>query len=388
MRPLSVLHVMNSFVDSSISRIALRLIQSLGAGDTAWHVGAVTSLGGVEEDFARLGCPVIDFAEASGGSPRRLLRGYVLEHDIDIVHTHTLRTILDVSFALRGLPRVAHMATKHQLHAPGDRSWGIAYSVLDRCTLYLPDLVIPVSNRMRDAITSQPFIDRSKVVLVRNAIPVEDFHRPQERLASRLELGVDPDAPVLGCAGRIEKVKRIDLLLKAFCEVLKQRADARLVIAGEGGLKAEMEALAARLGVSHAVRWPGFCPTMPRLLSAIDIYVQSSDNEGMPLGILEAMAAEKAVVATSVGGTGEAIAHGETGVLVRPGSSRAIAAAILRLLDDPEQRATMSQAARVHVTAAFGLGRMAAEYGAIYAHLADAGPDGVGRGLGSRCAGR
>ena len=77
---------------------------------------------------------------------------------------------------------------------------------------------------------------------------------------------------------------------------------------------------------------------MPRLLAAIDVYVQPSVNEGLSLSILEAMAAGKAVVATRVGGTGEVIADGETGVLVPPGSSAALAAAILRLLADPDAR--------------------------------------------------
>jgi glycosyltransferase involved in cell wall biosynthesis len=365
-----VLHVMNSFVDSSISRIALSLVANLGPGDASWHVGAVTGLGGMEEEFERAGCRVIHFGGKGEGSPPRSLRRYVLEHDIDVVHAHTLRTILDVSYAVRGLSNVTHLATKHQLHARGDRQWGLAYSVLDRLTLYLPDLVIAVSNTMRNAIAAQPFVDHSKVVLIRNAIQVEGFYRPQQRLAARHELGLPTNATVLGCAGRIEKVKRFDLLLKAFREVLAQHADARLVIAGEGSLKAGLETLAATLGVAHAVTWPGFYPSMPNLLSAIDVYVQSSDNEGLPLGILEAMAAEKAVVATRVGGTGEVIADGETGILVRPGSPAAIAAAVLRLLDEPDQRATIAKAARVHVQSAFGLPRMVDEYGAVYASLA------------------
>jgi glycosyltransferase involved in cell wall biosynthesis len=370
-RRLNVLHVMNSFVDLSISRIVLRLIDNLGSRTISWHVGAVSSLGDMQSAFEGFGCRVIDFTDTGAANPRRSIRRYILEHNIDIVHTHTPRTIVDVSLALLGIDQVTHVATKHLLNAPGDRRWGVAYALLDRLTLYPPDVLVPVSSTMRDQIISQPFIDQGKVVLIRNAIPIENSRRPDDRAEARSELGLAADASVLGYAGRIDKVKRIDLLLKAFKQVYEERSQARLVIAGEGGLKAEMEALAAALGISHAVRWLGFQRNMPRLLAGIDVYVQSSVNEGLSLSILEAMAAEKAVVATSVGAAKEVIADGETGLLVPPGSATAIAAAVIELLCDPERRAAISRAARAHVESEFDLGRMVDKYGAVYARLAE-----------------
>ena len=220
MGQVSVLHVLNSFEDASIGRIVLRLVENLGSRETSWHVGAVTRLGGTQSAFRKLGCRVADFAGDRSGGPRRSIRSYVREHGIDVVHTHTPRTILDASLALRSLPGVKHVATKHTLYAPGDRQLGLAYWLIDRGTLYLPDVVIPVSRTMCAQISSQPLIDKSKIVLIRNAIPVDAFRRPYERAAERETLGLPADAIVLGNAGRIEKVKRIDLLLKAFREVL------------------------------------------------------------------------------------------------------------------------------------------------------------------------
>ena len=149
-----------------------------------------------------------------------------------------------------------------------------------------------------------------------------------------------------------------------------RRPEARLVIAGEGSLKTEMQALAETLGISYAVRWLGFSRNMPGLLAAIDVYVQSSINEGLSLSILEAMAAEKAVVATSVGGTKEVIADGETGFLVPPGSSAALAAAVIATLDDPQRRAAVSRAAKAYVEAEFDFRRMVDRYEALYASVA------------------
>jgi len=369
MSELSVLHVLNSFVDASISRIVLRVVESLGTRDIAWHVGAVTSTGDMQDAFAGVGCRVIDFADGGGSSPRKSVKSYVREHGIDVVHTHTPRTIVEASLALRGDSGVKHIATKHLLNAPGDRRWGLAYALLDRLTLYLPDIVIPVSNTMGERIAAQPLLDRSKVVVVRNGIPVDDFPGSDGRAAERDRLVIPKDAIVLGYAGRIDKVKRIDLLLKAFGEVLTQHPRAHLVIAGEGQLKAEMQALAGRLDIGHAVTWPGFHTSMPGLLAAIDVYVQPSVNEGLSLSILEAMAAGRAVVATRVGGAEEIIAEGETGILVSPGSAAAIAAAVIRLLEDPDKRTAISRAGRARVESEFTLQTMADGYGAVYARV-------------------
>jgi glycosyltransferase involved in cell wall biosynthesis len=371
MRRVSVLHVMNNFDESSISRIVMRLIENLGSGDISWHIGAVTNLGHMQGAFEERGCRVADFAANGAGGPRRSIRSYVREHGIDIVHTHTPRTIVDGTLALRGPPGVKHVATKHLLYAPSDRRWGLAYALIDRLTLYLPDVVVAVSGTMRAQISKQPLINPNRIVLIRNAIPVEGVRLPHERIAERGELGLPADALVLGYAGRIDKVKRIDLLLKAFREVLEQFPRTRLVIAGEGSLTEEMKTLAEALGVSHALAWPGFYE-MRKLLAVIDIYIQPSDNEGLSLSILEAMAAQRAIIATSVGAAREVISDGETGILVPPGSSMALADAVLRLLHDPNRRAAISQAARVRVESEFELGKMVEGYAAVYSNLADA----------------
>lgn len=358
---------MNSFVDSSIGRIVLQLVENLGSRDTVWHVGAMTSAGDMQQAFQELGCRVITFGENGGAGPTRSIRRYVRQQEIGVVHTHTPRTILHASLALRGLPDVKHVATKHLLYTPGDRRWGFAHTLLDRLTLYPPDVVIPVSSTMRDRITSQPLIDRTKVVVVRNGIAVERFSGTSDSAVGREVLGLPEDAVVLGYAGRIDRVKRIDLLLAALRDVLARHHQVRLVVAGEGPLKGEMEALAGTLGISHAVAWPGFVRDMPGLLAAIDVYVQPSVNEGLSLSILEAMAAGSAVVATDVGGTREVVVDGETGMLVPPGSSTAIASAVLHLLDDPAEREAIARAARARVETEFRLQTMADGYRGVYA---------------------
>ena len=108
---------------------------------------------------------------------------------------------------------------------------------------------------------------------------------------------------------------------------------------------------------------------MPRLLAAVDIYVQPSVNEGLSLSILEAMAAGKAVIATDVGGAQEVLTDRETGLLIPPGSSSAIATAILDLLDRPKQQTQLAQSARDPVVHEFGVRRMVEGYRNVYEDL-------------------
>ncbi|MFQ5902719.1 MAG: glycosyltransferase, partial [Candidatus Binatia bacterium] len=259
---------------------------------------------------------------------------------------------------------------KELLYAPGDRRWGLIYTLLDRFTLYIPDHLVAVSQKMCRQIAAHPGLSTSRVTMIRNGIDCESYYVPDQRDSCRSEFGLTLDAQVVGYAGRIEKVKRLDLLLEGFSLVLARHPEARLMIIGEGKLRPRLEALAARLGISHCVIWTGFRGDIPRLLAAMDIYVQPSANEGFSLSLLEAMAAGKAIVATDVGGAPEVVIDGRTGVLIPPASSSAISLAVAGLLDDPERQSTLGQAARSHVVREFGVRQTMDGYRELYEVLA------------------
>lgn len=145
--------------------------------------------------------------------------------------------------------------------------------------------------------------------------------------------------------GRLRQVKGVTVLLDAWHQ-LAPGAAARLVIAGEGELRPELEAQLDRLALRGAVELAGAISDVPALLRDTDVYVQPSFAEGMPNSVLEAMAAGLPVVATRVSGNEDLIADGENGLLVPPGDPGALAAAIRRLMDDPALARTMGERAR------------------------------------------
>jgi glycosyltransferase involved in cell wall biosynthesis len=240
---------------------------------------------------------------------------------------------------------------------------------LDRLTLYPADHVVAVSQTMRRELAALPGLRAGRVTAIQNAIDCASYYMPEQRGPCRSEFSLSTDVQVLGYAGRIDRVKRLDLLLEGFSGVLTRHPQARLIIIGEGGQKSELEQIAASLDISHALIWTGFRQDVPRLLAAMDVYVQPSVNEGLSLSILEAMAAGVPVIATDVGAAQEVLAHERTGILIPPGSSAAIENAILDLLDHPRKREALSQAARVHVVQEFGVQRMVDRYRRVYEAL-------------------
>jgi len=371
MTHVTVLHLMNELEDCSMSRIIQRLVQHLGHQDYSWHIGGLRGLGNMQEEFSRLGTQVVDFSDRQNGSRNltRRIRDYVVAYQVKIVHTHTVRAILVAGTALATRHQTIHLATKHSRYALGDRRWGLIYTLLDRFSLYLPDHLIAVSQEMYHQTVAYPGLSARRATTIRNAIECESYFVPGQRDSCRLEFGLTSESQVIGYAGRIEKQKRLDVLLEGFSLVLARHPQARLLIIGEGGLRPKLEAFAASLGISHAVIWTGFRQDIPRLLAAMDVFVQPSANEGLPLSILEAMAASKPIIATNVGGVPEALEDGRTGILIPPGSPAVIATSICELLDRPDKRAVLGLAARDHAVKHFGVKRMIEEYRQLYESL-------------------
>ena len=368
MAQFAILHLMNGFQDCSISRIVKSLVLGLGQEDYDWHIGGLSGMGSMQQEFRSLGTQVVDFSHRQNGarSATGRIRDYVAAHRIGIVHTHNPRAILAVAMALAGKRETIHLATKHLLFAPRDRRWGLIYTLVDRLSLYLPDHLVSVSKTMCRQIIAYPGLDSRQVTAIRSGKDYDSYHVAEQRAPCRQELGLATECEAIGYAGRMEKAKRLDVLVRAFAQVSARHPQARLLMIGEGELRARLEALAASLGVSHAVIWTGFRRDIPRLLAAMDVYVQPSANEGLPLSILEAMAAGKAIAATRIGGVVELIEDEVTGLLVPPGDPSALSAAILRLLADKALAERIGRVARSRVAHRFSLQSMVKAYDVLY----------------------
>jgi glycosyltransferase involved in cell wall biosynthesis len=221
--------------------------------------------------------------------------------------------------------------------------------------------IIAVSEEVKARYAQDLRVPARKLVVVRNGILVPPSN-PSANAALRAELIRNrPDYLVLTPA-RLHPQKGHAILLAAASLV----PEATFVMAGDGPLHAELEQQARALGVADRCVFLGYRPDVPALLAAADLVVLPSLFEGLPVSVLEAMAAQRPVVATAIGGTDEAITDDETGLLVPAGDSTALATAIQRVRADPALAERLAAAGRKRAEREFSSARTASEVMKVY----------------------
>jgi glycosyltransferase involved in cell wall biosynthesis len=233
----------------------------------------------------------------------------------------------------------------------------LQHALLTRCLHRHVAVSRFVASRLRDRFHVPP----GKIVVIPNAATMGATARP----APRSELARDVGGPVVLTVARLDGQKGITHLLDAVATL----PNASFAIAGDGPNRAALEQRAATLGVSDRVRFLGHRHDVPALLAAADLFVLPSLYEGLPLSVLEAMAAGVPVVATAIGGTDEVVRDGETGTLVPPANSEALAAAIGRALADRDRASRLALAARSLVAREYSVASMVGSVSRLYDEL-------------------
>lgn len=292
---------------------------------------------------------------------RRTLR----ELKPDIVHSHSFHANIVARLVSPFAGRPAVISTIHNVYE-GGRLRMFAYRITDGLCAH----TTAVSQAAAERFLNLKAIRPAKCTVVPNAIDLGEFTPNATRRASlRESMGADEEFVWLA-AGRITAAKDYPNLLRAFARVLKVEPNAFLWIAGQGSEeeKARHCKLAAELNVNRQIEWLGLRRDLPALLDASDGFVSSSAWEGMPLAIAEAMAMEKPVVATDVGGVGELV--GQAGSLVPAQDSVALAEAMLDVLHEPESdRQAIGRIARLLIQSSFNIDSRAVEWEKLYRSL-------------------
>jgi len=206
-----------------------------------------------------------------------------------------------------------------------------------------------------------------KAIVIRNGAPMEALtSQISQRQRVRQALQIPESAILIGSIGRLDPVKNLDLLLEASAAAARNIPSLKILLAGEGPSKQELIEKTAELAIENRVSFLGLRKDVSDLLSAIDLYVCSSDREGISLSILEAMAAERAIIATAVGGNLELVQHDRTGLLIDRGDHEALVQAIITLSKNSRKRVELGREARRFVQANFSVNRMLHDYDCLY----------------------
>ena len=302
----------------------------------------------IHERAAALGVDYVDVWEKNSFD-RAIwpeLRRVVREKRIDIVHAHDYKTDL-LALALGRFEGIIPLSTAHGWTGHAFRE--SLYYYFDKKLLARFPRVIAVSSEIRDELIRNG-ARAERVTVVLNGIDHQKFFRDPARVsAARAACGIPDGRTVIGAIGRLEPQKRFDLLMQAFARLRQDRPDLLLLIAGEGSVRPQLEAEAARLGLGDSCRLLGHCDDVAIVHHAMDVFVQSSQYEGTPNAVLEAMAFESPIVATSAGGTAELALDGVHGLIIPIHDVDALIAATQRVLADPAAASARVRAARERV---------------------------------------
>lgn len=365
-RRLKVLHLLVSLPVGGAEDLVAAIVRGLNPERFAAEVACLGFPGPVGVELQAAGFPVshlgLDVKRASCRSlvagVRRLLR----ELRPDILHTHLYHPNLYGRLAALGLgiPVVAavhNSYTRVKLHR---RLWNY---LLGRAS----DRILVGSAQVRDDVRRYDRVPASRLVLMPYGIRLAELATPLSPEEARQALKVS--GFVMGAVGRLEEQKGHVYLLEALAQIQQAIPDAALVLAGDGRRREDLERRARELGVAERVRFLGTRRDLPLIYRALDLFVQPSLWEGLPLALLKAMGAGLPVLATRVSGVREVVDDGVNGRLVEPKDPEALARVITELYRQPEARARLGAAAHLTIRDNYSLEAMLARLERLYLEL-------------------
>ncbi len=282
----------------------------------------------------------------------RLIRGGA----VDVVHVHSQEAGIPARLVARlgGSVRVFYTPQTIDIRR---RNWFWLYKWLECALAHCTDAIVSV-NKADQARLVRWGIPLAKVVAIPNGVDLDEFEEPVSRQDLCSLWGLDADLPLVLQVGRLSAQKDPLAFVEGAAWVRKTRPEVQFALAGEGPLREQLMARIQALGLEEQVRVLGEVPGASRLMSVANLVTLTSQWEGAPYALLEAMGWSRPVVATAVNGCPEIVEDGVTGVLVPPGDPEAWARAVVSLLDDGDRAATMGRKGRQRLEANFSLQQM------------------------------
>jgi glycosyltransferase involved in cell wall biosynthesis len=369
-RKLRILHVIDAIGNAGAETLLRTFAESIDPSRFELHICGLRPRPGsvTVPALETLGIRIVQFNQRASYDLPTLapLVGYVRKEKIDLIHTHLLAG--DVMGRLAGfLTRTPVISMMHSGREDLDQE-PQRRQQLERWTarLWCRKLVV-VSDLVRKELAAWFGIPPDRVVAIPNGVNTERFQTGPDfdRAIARSSL-IGGDFPLVTNVGRLVPVKGQRYLVEAASMVVAKHPQVRFLVVGEGEMQAGLAELAAELGIGSNVILTGFRADIAAILAASDAFALSSLSEGMPVALLEAMAAGCPVVATDVGGVSQLVHTGVTGMLVPPADGQALAEALLVCLDDPERAKQMGAAGQRLVIQEFSMREWARKWEDLY----------------------
>lgn len=293
------------------------------------------------------------------------LRQIVKKFRPQIVHTHTAKAgfIGRTAALLEGVPVLAHTFHGHVLSGYFGFLKERLFRWIESFLASRTHLLITVSEGVADDLARLGVAPRGKFSVLPLGLPLEEFLQVRPPGELKQELGLPADAILVGAVGRLVPVKNLGLLVEAVALLSRREPRIHLVLIGDGEDRENLQNRAHRLGIAGKVHFPGWRRDLAKIYGGLDVVALSSINEGTPVSLIEAVAAGRPVVATSVGGVPEVLEDGNLGILVPSGDSAALAEGVRQALARGQ---TLGEEDRRRVVARYAPERLVREMDSLY----------------------
>ena len=287
------------------------------------------------------------------------------EKNIALVHIHGTRAYTNVLWPAKqlGIP-IVYTVHGWSFHDGQDLITKFTRVLSERVLVYQAHRTISVSQS--DQLTGKKHFGKFDSVVINNGVDLKKFSVTRQMKDIRVEYAIPKDVMLIGYISRITHQKNPIGMVEAFHQVLSHTKDMRLLMVGEGELKEQVLARTKKLKIEEYVYFDNFRLDMPDILKAIDVYCLPSLWEGLPIGLLEAMAMGKAVIATNVNGSREVVKHKENGLLIEPKNISALVDAILQLHRQQDLKKKLQTQARNTIDEKYDVARMTQDTEEVY----------------------
>lgn len=365
---MRITHAVENLNRGGLERVVIDLASAQAAAGHDCQVVCLFEPGTLAPELADRGIRVVACGKREGADARALwrMRRALAAQRTEVLHSHNEAPHYYAMLAGLGLGLRRVVNTRHGMGADATAR---RREKLFRHSMRLADVSVAVSAAAGQRLASAGLVAERKIRVLPNGIHAESFRPRDPRLREQLaaSLGLPPATQLVGFVGRLNWAKDLPTMVAAFARVRAQRDDVALVLAGDGEERAEIEAVIADAGIGDRVFLLGDRSDVPALLPAFSVFAMSSVSEGYSIALLEACASALPIVATRIGGNGEIVAHGATGLLVPPSDPGALAAALGQLLGDPGLAEQMGRAGRAWLLENATFDVMASRYLDLYA---------------------
>lgn len=296
----------------------------------------------------------------------KALRQFLFKQEIKIVHTHDYKADFYAALATCN-SRIKRVATIHPWLGTDRHIKAKAYAALDKQVLRLFHRLVAISAEMYAELV-QYGLPTSKLVTIENGIDLRRFTSGINRNDARKEFGLPPCATVIGTIGRLSEEKGHALLIQVAAWLAADFPNLIIMIVGDGPLRWQLSNQVEALGLQKHIVFTGVRSDIPRTLAAMDLFVLPSFTEGLPMTLLEAMAAGKPIVATAAGSIPRIIHHQENGVIIPPREARPLYEALSFLIQRPSFASCLASRAQADVQV-FSAKEMGNKYITLYDEL-------------------